>query len=71
MARRSTLLASLLIVALVGLGTAASLRDPLATQTFVLLSAAVQAAAGLLVLEFLLDAARPRARADGSPDRPR
>ena len=69
-ARRSTLLAALLIVALVGLGTAASLRDPLATQTFVLLSAAVQAAAGLLVLEYLLDAARPRARADGSPIAP-
>ena len=66
-ARRSTLLASLLIVALVGVGTAASLRDPTATQTFVLLSAALQVAAGLLVLEFLLDAARPRTSADGSP----
>ena len=66
-ARRSTLLASLLIVALVGVGTAASFRDPTATQTFVLLSAALQVAAGLLVLEFLLDAARPRTSADGSP----
>ena len=65
--RRSTLLASLLIVALVGVGTAASLRDPTATQTFVLVSAALQVAAGLLVLEFLLEAARPRTSADGSP----
>jgi DMSO/TMAO reductase YedYZ molybdopterin-dependent catalytic subunit len=67
LARRSTLLASLLIVGLVGVGTAASMRDPAATQTFVLLSAALQVAAGLMVLEFLLDAARPRASADGSP----
>ncbi len=70
LARRSTLLASLLIVGLVGVGTAASLSDPTATQTFVLLSAALQVAAGLLVLEFLLDAARPRISADGSPIAP-
>ncbi len=58
-ARRSSLLASLAIVALVGVGTLAGLRDPTGATLNVILSAAFQVAAGLLVLEWLMDAARP------------
>ncbi len=59
LARRSSLLASLAIVALVGVGALAALRDPTGTTLNVVLSAAFQVAAGLLVLEWLMAAARP------------
>ncbi len=59
LARRSMLAASLAIVALIGVGTLAAFRDPTATLANVLLSSALQVAAGILVLEVLLDAARP------------
>jgi DMSO/TMAO reductase YedYZ molybdopterin-dependent catalytic subunit len=58
-ARRSMLAASLLVVGLVGVGALAALRDPTGSATYVLLSAALQAGAGLLVLELLMGAARP------------
>ncbi len=66
-ARRSSLLASLAIVALVGVGTLAALRDPTASALNVLLSAALQVAAGLLALETLVEAARPRPETPGRP----
>jgi DMSO/TMAO reductase YedYZ molybdopterin-dependent catalytic subunit len=59
LARASLLAASLAIVALVGVGTAAALRDPTAQVTYVLLSSALQVGTGLLVLELLFNAARP------------
>ena len=67
LARRSALLASLAIVALVGVGALAALRDPTASLLNVLLAAALQVAAGLLVLETLMDAARPRPEAATRP----
>ena len=65
-ARRSLAAASILVVALVGVGTAAALRDPTGSPTYVLLSAALQAGAGLLALELLMGAARPGAVRDTS-----
>jgi len=67
LARRSSLLASLAIVALVGVGALAALRDPTGSALNIVLSAAFQVAAGLLVLELLIDAARPRPGAATRP----
>jgi DMSO/TMAO reductase YedYZ molybdopterin-dependent catalytic subunit len=58
-ARRSMLLASLLVVGFVAVGALASLRDPTAQLGIVAIAAVAQVAAGLLVLEWLIDAARP------------
>jgi DMSO/TMAO reductase YedYZ molybdopterin-dependent catalytic subunit len=59
-ARRSVLVAGVLVVALIGVGALASLRDPTAQFTLVTVAAALGAGVGLQVLFVLLGAARPR-----------
>ncbi len=64
-ARRSMLVASLLIAGLVAVGGLAGMRDPTASASMVLISSVAQAAVGILVLEALMGAARLPASASG------
>ncbi len=59
LARRSLPAAGAAIVALVAVGSLAALRDPTASLPLIVLSAALQIGVGLMVLVFLLEAARP------------
>jgi DMSO/TMAO reductase YedYZ molybdopterin-dependent catalytic subunit len=66
LARRSLVVAGWLVVALVGLGGLASLRDSTAVGPLVVVAAALQAGVGLQVLMMLLSAARPPLRPMGA-----
>jgi DMSO/TMAO reductase YedYZ molybdopterin-dependent catalytic subunit len=58
-ARRSIAAAGWLVIALVGVGALAALRDPTAAGPLVVLAAALQAGVGLQTLVMLLGSARP------------
>lgn len=60
LAARRLVPAGIAVVALVGVGALASLRDPTAQFTFVTVAAALQVGVGLQVLFMLVAAARPR-----------
>ena len=66
-ARRGITAAGWLVVALVGVGALASLRDPTAAGPLVVLAAALQAGVGLQVLITLLGAARLSGHRPGLP----
>ncbi len=67
LARHSLPAAGAAIVALVGVGALAALRDPTASLPLVALSAALQVGVGLMVLVYLLGAARPQPQAPAGP----
>ena len=67
-ARRNSAAATLMVAALVGVGTLAALRDPQAGLAYVALSTGLQLVAGIAVLDLLMNAARPRAVTAEVPD---